>query len=120
LSAAVAEPMLETELWVSFVSLLRAYFSVGTLDGKTTARVETSETSIILTANAAQLEMHCDPQTGEGNWLLQNSASKSQGRFILLPHGGLDLDGKTLELDHAAIDLVAALMKASSSARDDR
>jgi hypothetical protein len=111
--------MIETELWVSFVSLLRSYFAVGALDGKTTAHIEASATSIVLTANAARLELGCDPQTGEGNWLLQNSASQSHGRFTLLPDGRLTLDDKTLELDHAAIDLVAALMKASTSARND-
>ncbi|MGC2620887.1 MAG: hypothetical protein WA414_17725 [Acidobacteriaceae bacterium] len=119
MSAPVAEPMIEAELWVSFVSLLRAYFAVGALDGATVVHIETSESSIILTADVARLEMRCDPQTGEGNWLLKNSAAMSQGRFTLMPDGRLDLDGKTLELDHAAIDLVAALMRVSTSARNE-
>jgi hypothetical protein len=115
MSVPVAQPMLETELWISFVSLLRSYAAAVTLDGKSSVHVETSETSIILTANAARLEMHCDPQTGEGNWLLQNSAPASQGRFALLPDGRLNLDGNTVELDHAAIDLVAALLKVGTN-----
>jgi len=39
----------------------------------------------------------------------------------LLPEGRIDIDGTVLELDHAAIDLVASLMNAAAgSARTEQ
>jgi hypothetical protein len=107
------------ELWLSFGSLLRAYAA---LHADPAPQVETTADTIRVIAGDAQLEMRCDPETGAGNWSLTCGATTlTQGRLKLLPEGRIDLDGKTLDLDHAAIDLVASVMNAAANpARDER
>ena len=102
---------IESELWLSFVSLLRSYFAVATLDSAN-ASLEANDTSIRLAANAATLELSCDPATGAGKWTLRSAARSNEGRFTLQPDGTIALDGESNEIDMAAIDLVAALMQA--------
>jgi hypothetical protein len=104
---------IETELWLSFVSLLRSYFAVASMDSAD-ACLETNDTSIRLAANAATLKLSCDPATGAGKWTLRSAARFNEGRFTLQHDGTIALDGESKELDMAAIDLVAALMHAEN------
>ena len=64
---------------------------------------------------SSALSMQVDPHSGAGYWQLTGSATAMQGRFILLHDGRIALDGKMLDLDHAAIDFAAALMQAASA-----
>ncbi|MGC2637726.1 MAG: hypothetical protein WA294_11150 [Acidobacteriaceae bacterium] len=115
MSAAAAEPMLEKELWVSFVSLLRGYVAAASLHSGESAEVEEAENSVAIRAGDASFEIRVNPQNGAGNWQLRNShEGKMQGRFQLLAEGRIALDAKTLDLDHAAIDFAGALMAAAA------
>jgi hypothetical protein len=119
-SAAAAEAMISSELWVSFSSLLRSYAAAASLNSAESAEVAATDHSISIAAGSARLEMLCNTATGAGNWSLRSSNQDRQGRFELLPDGRIELDGTTLDLDHAAIDFAALLMQAAAkSAREE-
>lgn len=107
--------MIEAELWVSFASVLRSYVAAASLNADAAFAVDSSESSISITAGGAVLAVKVDPQSGAGYWQLTGSATTMQGRFILLHDGRIALDGKMLDLDHAAIDFAAALIQAASA-----
>jgi hypothetical protein len=113
MSALVAEPMIEAELWISFAAMLRAYGVIAGLNSGAVPEINATERSVTLTIGRACLKVNCDPQSGMGNWLLSREQSTSQGRFVLLPEGRISVDGNTVELDLAAIDFAAALMSAA-------
>ena len=118
--SAPAGAMLSIELWISFTSLLRGYVAAANLNFGASSEVIATENSIAVSAGKARLEMQYQPATGAGNWGLRGSGRKTQGRFALLPDGRIELDGNTLDLDHAAIDFAAALMQAAApSAREE-
>jgi len=122
MSAAAEETMLSAELWLSFASLVRAYAAVASANAGPTPKVTVTGETIRVAAGSARLEMRCDPKTGAGNWTMsRGEALLTQGRLDLLPEGSIALDGKPLDLDHAAIDLVASVVNAAaSSARDEQ
>ena len=107
--------MIEAELWVSFASLLRSYVAAASLNLAAEVTVDADEGSIRIATGEAALAMQVDPRSGAGYWQLTGSATAMQGRFILLHDGRVALDGKMLDLDHAAIDFAAALMQAASA-----
>jgi hypothetical protein len=110
------------EIWLSFASLLRSYAAAASLNGGPAAEIAASEEAIILTFDAARLQVACDPESGAGNWTLSTSNRIAhQGRLELLHEGCIALGGKTLDLDHAAIDLIAVAMNvATNPARGER
>jgi hypothetical protein len=107
--------MIEAELWVSFASVLRSYVAAASLHSATVFTVDSTESAISLRTDGAVLAFQVDPQNGAGYWQLNGSETSTQGRFILLHDGRIALDGKMLDLDHAAIDFAAALMQAASA-----
>lgn len=107
--------MIEAELWVSFASVLRSYVAAASLHSAAAFTVDSTENSISIAAGGAVLAFQVDPQEGAGYWRLSGPATAMQGQFILLHDGRIALDGKMLELDHAAIDFAAALMQAASA-----
>lgn len=115
MSAPVADAIL-AELWVSFVSMLRSYAGAAALNGGAGPEVEAAEFAVVVTAGGARLTMDVDAAGGQGKW----SLAASQGSFVLLPEGRIAVDGKTLDLDHAALDFLALLTEAAagSSARE--
>jgi len=114
MSAAVAEPMLEAELWISFASLLRSYFAAATLD-RPEARIDGTHDSVVLRLGATWLIIVCNPEAGTGAWRIEGGATHS-GEFTLLQDGRIALDGNAVELDHAAIDLVTLAVRAGKEA----
>jgi hypothetical protein len=113
MSASLAEPMIEAELWVSLQSLLRAYAAAAEAHGGSAARAEAAEGALTLTAGGATLKVECDPVSGAGTWTLwRGGAEAMRGAFRLLDHGRLEHDGNEMDLDHAAIDWVAELTRA--------
>jgi hypothetical protein len=106
--------MIEAELWISFASLLRSYVAAASLNSAAEVKVDADEGSIRIATGGATLAMQLDPQSGAGYWELRGCSPALQGRFILLHDGRIALDGKMLDLDHAAIDFAAALMQAAS------
>lgn len=123
MSAAEAQDiMLCAELWLSFGSMVRAYAAAAAENLSSPLQVEAAGDTIRATAGTARLEMTCDCETGAGNWqLTRGQTSVLQGSLQVLPEGRIDINGKTLDLDHAAIDLVASLTTAAANpARDER
>ncbi|HTV13565.1 MAG TPA: hypothetical protein VME68_02545 [Acidobacteriaceae bacterium] len=115
--AAVAEPMIESELWVSFVSMLRAYAAAAEAHGGVPARVEMAEGALTLVAGRAALRVECNVATGSGTrTLLRNGTTLMQGSFQLLEDGRITQGEKAMDLDHAAIDMVAELTRAGKKA----
>ncbi|MGB9030033.1 MAG: hypothetical protein WCC27_07940 [Acidobacteriaceae bacterium] len=102
--------MLETELWLSFVSLLRSYAAAANLNLEEHARIEHGETSAALIAGDTRLEMIFDPETGTVTWAMSAPPQPPiTGSFAFLPEGTVNIDGTIKDLDHAAIDFVAVV-----------
>jgi len=103
---AAAQPMLQTELWLSFLSLLRSYAAAASLHSGA-VHVATTENSATLTAGNAQLAMTFDPDSSQVSWT-QHTPSQAPitGSFELLPEGAIAINGATKDLDHAAIDFI--------------
>lgn len=115
MSAATTEDtMIFAELWLSFGSLVRAYAAAASVHAGHAADVVVTEQTVSIAAGPARLDMACNSETGVGAWQLTSfETALRQGRLQLLPEGRIALDSKTLELDHAAIDLVASVMRAA-------
>jgi hypothetical protein len=111
-----------TELWISFASLLCSYTAARSLNDEESADVAQKGDSIRIVAGNAAMQLTLDPHNASGTWSLSSGAvPRRQGRLALLPEGRIDIDGTVLELDHAAIDLVASLMNAAAgSARTEQ
>jgi hypothetical protein len=105
-----------TELWISFASLLRSYAAARSLNDES-ADVSQKGDRIRIVAQNAAMDLTLDPHNASGTWSLSSTAGpQKQGRLTLLPEGRIDIDGTVLDLDHAAIDLVASLMNAAAGA----
>jgi hypothetical protein len=111
-----------TELWISFASLLRSYTAARCLNDEESADVALKGELIRIVAPNAAMELTLDPHDWSGRWCLSSGVGQqTRGRLALLPEGRIDIDGNVLDLDHAAIDLVASLMNAAAgSAGNER
>jgi hypothetical protein len=111
-SVPAVEAMLSAELWVSFISLLRSYVAAAGLNLEETAEVFAGDDRVGISVAGARLDLNYSAVTGAGTWCLCGAgAEERQGRFELLPEGRIVVDGKTLDLDHAAIDFAAFVMQ---------
>jgi len=110
------------ELWISFASLLRSYVAARCLNDQESADVALKGESIRIVAANTAMELTLDPHDWSGSWCLSSGVGQqTRGRLALLPEGRIDIDGNVLDLDHAAIDLVASLMNAAAgSAGNER
>lgn len=110
----VEEAMLSAELWLSFASVVRSYAALAAVE------VSARESEIVLRAGSSRLELQMNLSGGAGNWQLRSGeAPAATGRLEMLAEGRIAVDGKPLDLDHAAIDLVA-LVASAGSARNER
>jgi hypothetical protein len=117
----IEDRRLFAELWLSFGSVVRAYAAAAPVTVGPAPDVESTGETIRVTAGAARLEFCRDPKTGAGNWQLTSGEARvAQGRFQLLSEGRIDIEGKALDLDHAAIDLVALAMNAAANPARDK
>ena len=104
--------MIEAELWVSFVSMLRAYAAAASLDagdaGK--VRVQSKGETVTISAFACQIEMRFATETGEGVWEKRLAGRPVYpGTFSIEPDGRMRIGGAVKDLDHATIDLIASV-----------
>jgi len=105
--------MIETELWTSFVSLLRSYAAAG---GLSSGEVHVSSTtqSVTISAFAVELEMYFDSALGQVSWQKRLESSEADsGTFVLLPEGKILIGETTKDLDHAAIDFIASVTESA-------
>ncbi len=110
---ATAEPMLQTELWVSFVSMLRSYAAAASLHtGEVGVRLDGNDVGIA--AGDVQLAMHFDAESGVVSWTKRTGCSEPiAGSFEILADGVVSVNGATRDLDHAAIDFIASVTEGS-------
>jgi hypothetical protein len=111
MKTATAEQILEAELWVSFISLLRSYAAAASLNNGATARVEELDNLVAIVVNEARLQMQFDPETGRVNWRMGSRDNQPiTGSLEFLPDGMIAVGGAEKDMDHVAIELVASLM----------
>ena len=108
MSAVAVEPELTTELWISFVSLVRSYAGVAGLHGGDSVDVTVAGNSVVLTADLVECSIRLARRTGVICWNLREITQEmAAGRFVLLPDGKIEQDGVVQEMDSVAIDMVA-------------
>jgi len=110
--SALAEPMIEIELWASFVSLLRSYAAAANLNLREPVRVEESGDSVAVVAGATRLAMRFD--AGKVSWEKTGPGNEA-GSFEFLPEGRIAVDGQVLDLDHVAIEFIDSVVKGHKS-----
>jgi len=109
-TAAATEPMIETELWVSFVSMLRSYAAAASLHAGAVHISMTTENTVTITSGATQLEMNFAPQSSLIHWTKRTGSHPPiTGSFAIEPEGAVRIDGVSRDLDHAAIDFIASV-----------
>jgi hypothetical protein len=114
---ATAEPMLEMELWLSFVSLLRSYAAAASLHAGD-VRVSSSANTVKITSGAGELNLHFDSESRQGSWTQCTASSPAvTGNFAMQPEGTIHIDGVTKDLDHAAIDFIASISERGKGSR---
>ena len=119
MSALVAESMIEAELWVSFVSLLRSYAAAANLSLKVPAGVEVGEGSVAIIATDARTDFRFDPTTRRVESRKCSIAGDllACGSFEILLDGTIETGGSRQDMDHAAINLVWSALEADERAQ---
>jgi hypothetical protein len=97
-----------TELWSSFVSLLRSYAAAATMDGKEYVVEGGSDQAAVGYLDRAY-RFRFRAATGDGIWRSVQSGSESWGAFHLKQDGTLAFLDGTKSLDIAAIDFIESL-----------
>lgn len=101
--------MIETELWVSFVSMLRSYAAAASLHAGE-VDVLVAENAVKVTSGATQLDMNFDPESSLIHWTKRSgSHPPTTGSLTIEPEGAVRIDGVSRDLDHAAIDFIASV-----------
>ncbi|MFP5227238.1 MAG: hypothetical protein ACLGXA_06375 [Acidobacteriota bacterium] len=109
--------MLQAELWMSFVSMLRSYAAAASLHAGEVA-VRSDENDVAVEAAGAELAMRFDAETGVVSWTKRGAAGPAAaGRFEILADGVVLVNGTRRDLDHAAIDLVASVTEGTKGGR---
>jgi hypothetical protein len=115
MSVLAAPGALATELWLSFASLLRSYAGANSINSTQPIQVTVGENSIVVTVAGALLNLRYDPTRAAGDWELSSGREgATRGLFSILPEGSARLDGTMMDLDHAAIDLIARVTRAAT------
>ena len=110
MTALAADPMIETELWASFVSLLRSYAAAANLNLREPVRVEEAGDRVVVVAGTTRLTMRFD--AGKVSW---EKTGGEAGSFEFLPEGKIAVGGQVLDLDHVAIEFIDSLVKGHKS-----
>jgi hypothetical protein len=106
--------MLQTEFWVSFVSLLRSYAAAANLNRHQHAHIDEATHSATIVAGQPSLAMHFDPETGKVKWQKHNAShDPTIGTFEFQAEGNIAIAGINKDLDHVAIDIIDLASKPS-------
>ena len=112
-----AELMLQTELWVSFVSMLRSYAAAASLHADE-VHVSTAENAVTIASGSTQLDMQFNPDSSEVNWTMRTASQVPvTGSFTMQPEGTIQINGATKDLDHGAIDFIASVTAEGKGSR---
>jgi hypothetical protein len=109
--------MLQTELWVSFVSMLRSYAAAASLHAGE-VHVSTTENAVKIASGATHLEMQFDAESSRVNWTKHTTShGPTTGSCTIESDGVLSINGRTKDLDHAAIDFIASVTAEGKGSR---
>lgn len=115
MSVLAAPAILSSELWSSLASLLHSYAAAHSVHDSHPMQVKAGENCIVVTTAGARLNLRYDPARAAGDWELScGQQAMTRGLFSILPEGSARLDGTPMDLDHAAIELVARLARAAA------
>jgi len=124
--AVVSEADLRMELWRSFISVLRAYAAVAHIEANHEQASNLDDTpAIAVWSVPVSGSRNCgfavgyDAKTGKGDWHVSTyhgtplaislkNLQMSRDTFTLNPDGTVLLDGSCVDMDHAAIQMVAS------------
>ena len=109
--SGLAEPVIEAELWASFVSLLRSYAAAANLNLGEPVRVEEDGDAVAVVVGTARIVMRFDAENGPVIWE-RTGREAASGSFEFLPEGMIAIGGNTQDLDHVAIEFITALSQA--------
>ena len=126
--ATITEAEVRAELWLSFIGVLKSYASLVVLDGESmqTTNLDDSPYGIVWSMPCRDGRLRCglavsyDAEKDKGHWRLHSgdaapmsrkSDSMSLREFTLHLDGSVSLDGSVLDMDHAAIQLMAWFTK---------
>jgi hypothetical protein len=112
-STTAIEPMIETELWTSFVSLIRSYAAAAGLNLDAMPQIEEAENSVAIVATGVRMEMHFEPSTLRVEFQKRTDTGTllTSGSFEILLDGTIEIGGSKLDMDHVAINLVSSALK---------
>ncbi len=102
--------MIETELWASFVSLLRSYAAAANLNQREPVRVEEAGQTVAVAAGEVRIEMRFDPIGGQVTWEKRGAGAETTGGFEFLPEGTISIAEKVRELDQVAIEFITSVV----------
>jgi hypothetical protein len=105
------DEQIRIELWSSFLSVLRSYAS---LQAGQPEVVAIAECEAFMTAGACVLDIWCFAESGRGEWSIGHPQDDRRGQLSLNTDGTIILDGLSVDMDHAAIQLIASLISAAS------
>ena len=109
--------MLQTELWVSFVSMLRSYAAAASLHAGE-VKVSMTENSATIAFGSTRLDMQFAPDSSEVKWTMHTaSQAPVTGSFTMLADGTIRINGTMKDLDHAAIDFIASVTAEGKGSR---
>jgi hypothetical protein len=111
------------ELWHSFASMLKSYAAAASARGTSHGVLPMGEDGLHIAAGRNTLKVSYHPTLGRGLWSLHEGSDRHQlalqpreldrGDFDVNPDGTIQLGGEAVEIDFAAIQLVAALTAAA-------
>lgn len=110
---ASSDSDIRIQLWDSFLSLLKSYAAAASLHGIKQEVVDVSECEVFVTAGTHVLDIWCFADSGRGDWAIGRSAGQPVGDFQLNTDGTIALGDSTMDMDHAAIQLIASLTTAA-------
>jgi len=106
-------PDVRAELWQSFVGLLKAYAAAASMGGHEHGVLVLTETSLQIIAAPETLSVAYYQALGRGVWALTSGTDMNRGTFEVNLDGTISLEEIAIDMDHAAIQLIASLTSAA-------
>lgn len=112
MSPALSESDVHVELWRSFSSVLKAYAAAASLNGTEHHVDDLDEEDLEIEAAGRKLYILFHVPTRRGRWSVGGGGFDERGHFQLTDDGAVMLEGRVLDMDHGAIELIARLTRA--------
>lgn len=112
-SRSASRPDIREELWHSFAVMLKSYAAAASMNGISHGVLELTPHSLNIVAVSTTLAVGYYPAIGKGVWSLTGQGDQRRGAFELSHDGMVTLDETEIDMDHAAIQLIATLTGAA-------